>query len=314
MDLKSVPAVVGTNSWGGSLYGRVLRGDYVDEDGIRAAVDEALKDGLRVFDTARDYGFGKGQPLLGRAARDGLMISAKYTPMGKYRAGQVRASFEKDLKDFGRSCVDVYWLHLPNSIEENLAEMIALYREGKIQNIGVSNFNLEECGRAKAALEREGIQLFGVQNHYSLLDRTWERNGLTKWCAENGVSFWAWAVLEEGMLTGKEKKKHGGIMRAIYRRQRERLLPLFDVMTEVGGRYGLTNAQTAMAFVASKGLVPICGCRRASQVRALAEAASVRFTNEEIARLEAAADAVNVKVLGADMFRFAVRREGGRKR
>ena len=42
--------------------------------------------------------------------------------------------------------------------------------------------------------------LCGVQNHYSIISREWEKNGLLSWCKENDISFWAWAVLEEGML------------------------------------------------------------------------------------------------------------------
>ena len=109
-------AVIGTNAWGDALYGKMVRGSYVTEDVMLEAVKTAVRVGIPFFDTARDYGLGKGQAIVGRLCGDDTVISAKYTPMGKYKQGQVRTSFEKDLLDFQRSCVDIYWLHLPNAI------------------------------------------------------------------------------------------------------------------------------------------------------------------------------------------------------
>ena len=303
-----VKAVVGTNAWGGALYGKVLRGSYVEEDVIREAVQAAMDEDIAIFDTARDYGLGKGQPIVGRVCPEGTLISAKYTPGPRYREGQVRDSFEKNLKDFGRDCVDVYWLHLPNAIQENLSEMIRLYREGKIRNIGVSNFNLEECRLAKQILEEAGIPLYGVQNHYSLLDRRWEREGLVSWCQENGISFWAWAVLEEGTLVPPKKSEKKTIMKLLFTRKHRKLFPLYRVMQEVGRAHRLKIPQVAMSYVASKGIVPICGCRKPYQGKELAAAVRVKLSEEEIAQLEKAADETGVKILGADMFRFAVRK------
>ena len=85
---------------------------------------------------------------------------------------------EKDLKDFRRNYVDIYWLHLPSDIEKNLNEITTLVKEGKIKHVGISNFTLDECKRAKVILDYADIPLYGVQNHYSLINRVWEKNGL----------------------------------------------------------------------------------------------------------------------------------------
>ncbi len=304
--LSKIRAVVGTNAWGGSLYGKALRGSYVDEDVLGQAARAAVEAGIPILDTAEDYGLGKCQPIVGRVCDGDVLISSKYTPMSKrYKPGQVRASLARDLREMGRDRVDVYWLHLPNAVEENLAEMAELYREGRIRNIGVSNFDREEVGRAKAFLDGLGIPLYGVQNHYSLLARDWESNGLVAWCRENGVVFWAWAVLEEGLLAGPRAQK--GAMDLAFASKAQRLAPLYAAMDEVGDAHGITTAQVAIAFVAGKGIVPICGCRRPAQVDQLAEAAGAQLAEDEITELEAVADATGAKVLGADLFRFAVR-------
>ena len=305
---KEPKAVVGTNSWGDALYGKVLRGSYVDPKVIKEAVETAKENEIRIFDTAQDYGLGKGQPLVGRLCGTGTFISSKYTPGTKYRPGQVKESFEKDLKDFMRDSVDVYWLHLPNCIEENLSEMIVLYKQGKIRNIGVSNFNLQECIKAKTIMEKEGIPLYGVQNHYSLLDRRWEKEGLVEWCQKNNISFWAWAVLEEGILVPEKKGEKKTFMKLLFSRKRKKLEPLYELMEEIGESHNLKAPQVAISYVSSKGIVPICGCRKPYQVTDLAEAVKVRLSEEEIEKLEQMADSIGVRILGADMFRFAVKK------
>ena len=237
-----------------------------------------------------------------------IVLSSKFTPLGKYSPGQVRKSLEKDLLEFGREYVDIYWLHLPSDIDENLAEIIRLYQEGKIRHVGVSNFTLEECRKAKEILEKAGIPLYGVQNHYSLINREWEKNGLVAWCRENDISFWAWAVLEEGMLTDPRIKTKKSIMKLLFDGKKRKLRPLYVLMNKIGKRHGITIPQVAMAFCASKGIVPICGCRKPYQVEQLAQVADIQLSARELQLLEAEADRINIHILGADMFRFAVRK------
>ena len=192
-------------------------------------------------------------------------------------------------------------------IEENLKEIIELYHEGKIHHIGISNFNLEECKKSKAILDQEHIPLYGVQNHYSILSRDWEKKGVVEWCKENHVLFWAWAVLEEGILVDPKVKTSGSLMKLIFSRKKRRLQSLFALMDTIAQKYKITIAQVAMAFCSTKGIIPVCGCRRPYQVLQLYEAVDIQLTDEEVKQLEHEADRLNITILGADMFRFAVK-------
>ena len=308
MDILKPSAVVGTNSWGSAAYGKMLRGESVGVDTIRACFERAKEKGLLIFDLAQDYGLGKAQKMIGEFGTEDVIISAKFTQTGSYKSGQVRKSFEKDLQDFNRDYVDIYWLHLPSDIEANLSEIIDLYKEGKIKYIGISNFTLEECVKAKAMLDKAGIPLYGVQNHYSLINREWEKNGLVDWCFRYGISFWAWAVLEEGMLTDPKVKTKMSLMKLMFNRKKRKLHSLYQLMEKVGDDHGITIPQVAMAFCSSKGIVPVCGCRKPYQVDQLQDAVSVCLSDSEIKSLENEADKLNVKILGADMFRFAVKK------
>lgn len=299
-------AVIGTNSWGSKAYGRMFRGNYVEDDVIKEAMKEAEVQGLEVYDLARDYGFGKAQKMIGEFGCENIVLSAKYTPFTRYKKNCVRRSLEKDLADFKRSYIDIYWLHLPIDIEEHLAEIIELYNEGKIRYIGISNFDLEECRHSKEILDKAGIHLFGVQNHYSIISREWENNGLLSWCKENDIQFWAWAVLEEGLLTDPRIKTGFAPMKFIMARQKRKMRELYKVMIAVGNKHGLSVPQVAEAFCATKGIVPLCGCRKPKQVKELAAAADVILTKGEIKALENAADRSKAKVMGPDIFRFYV--------
>lgn len=308
MDILKPSAVIGTNSWGSAAYGVMVRGSYVDDDVIKSAMETAEQCDLKIYDLARDYGFGKAQKMIGEFGTENIYISAKYTPFSGYKQGCVRRSLEKDLRDFRREYVDIYWLHLPTDIEPHMKEIIELVKEGKIRHVGVSNFDLDECRLAKRLLEAAGLSLYGVQNHYSIISREWEKNGLLEWCRENGISFWAWAVLEEGMLTDPRVKTKGSLMKLIFSSQKRRLRKLHQVMIKTADSHRITVPQVAIAFCACKGIVPLCGCRKPKQVKELAQAVRIQLTPEEISRLEAAADKAGAKIMGPDLFRPFVKK------
>lgn len=307
MDILKPTAVIGTNAWGSALYEKAMRGSSVDDDVLKDAMKTAQEKDIPIYDLARDYGLGKAQKMIGDFGTDDIIISAKYTPFTRYKSGCVRKSLMKDLDDFKRECVDIYWLHLPTDIEEHLNEIIELYREEKIRYIGVSNFTLDECKKAKAILDEAGIPLYGVQNHYSIICREWEKNGLLQWCRENDISFWGWAVLEEGLLVDPRIPKKT-TMKFVFKKKVRKLTGLYKVMIKIAERHDIKVPQVAMAFCASKGVVPMCGCRKPEQVAELADASRVKLTSGEIKRLEEAADRADVKILGADIFRFFVKK------
>lgn len=308
MNILNPTAVIGTNSWGGKIYGKAMRGSYVDDNVIKDAMKEAFEQDIPIYDLARDYGLGKAQKMIGEFGTRDIIISAKYTPFTHYKRGCVRKSLMKDLDDFKREYVDIYWLHLPTDIEYHLLEIIELYKEGMIKHIGVSNFTLEECKKSKDILEKHGIPLYGVQNHYSILCRDWEKNGLLEWCRDNNILFWGWAVLEEGLLVDPRVRKKSP-MKFVFNRKVKKLTDFYKVMIKVAERHDIKVPQVATAFCASKGVVPMVGCRKPEQVKDLAQAAGIILTDMEIKRLEEAADKANVKIMGADIFRAFVLKE-----
>lgn len=307
MDILNPKVVIGTNSWGSARYEKLMRGSSVGLESFRETVSEAQKCDIALFDTARDYGNGKCPKILGDIDPENIYISSKFTPFRKYKPGRIYKSLEKDLADLHRDYIDVYWLHMPNDIEANLKEIITLYKQGKIKHIGVSNFRLDECKLAKQVLERENIPLYGVQNHYSILCRDWEKNGLLDWCKENNVLFWAWSAIDGGVLAGP--MKHSGIFGLMARGKTQKFTPLYKVMKIIGDRHGISLAQVAISYCITKGVVPMCGCRKKTRVDELAKAADIRLTPDEISNIDKTTEAHNLRYMSADIFRFAVRKK-----
>ena len=98
MDILKPTAVIGTNSWGGKLYCKTLRGSYVEDEVIKDAMKTAKEKDIALFDLARDYGLGKAEKMIGEFGTEDIVISAKYTPFTHYKPGCVRKSLMKDLR------------------------------------------------------------------------------------------------------------------------------------------------------------------------------------------------------------------------
>lgn len=291
MDIMHPKVVIGTNSWGPRWYEQALRGSVVDEATLGAAVQEAVDQDIALLDTAHNYGLGECTKIMGRVLPAKAQVSAKFTPIGPHREGRLIDAFERDARDLGRDFIDIYWLHLPNGIEDNLLEAVALERTGLIGHIGVSNFSLEQCQLAQEVLARFDVPLYGVQNHFSLISHGPEELRTLAWCKGQGMAYWGWAVLEEGLLA------RANLRLIPLRSQEQRLARLYSVMETLGNEHGIDIAQVAIAYCRAKGVVPMVGCRRPEHVRAVADAVRVELTHTEVELLERTAELCGVEGL-----------------
>lgn len=170
---KTIPKLaVGTWAWGSGINGsKMVFGTSADETELKKAFNTAYQNGFVLWDTAAVYGMGNAEKIFGEYVKNkNIILSNKYTPKKKFNADEIRQTLSQSTERVGTP-PDIYWLHLPINIEENLTYMCSLLNEGKIGAIGVSNFNLEQIKTAEEILERYGFKLAGVQNHYSLIFR-----------------------------------------------------------------------------------------------------------------------------------------------
>ena len=79
---------------------------------------------------------------------------------------------------------------------------------------------------------------------------------------------------------------------------------MIELMNIIGKKYNISTAQTAVVYCLTKGIVPLCGCRKPYHIEQLIQNVSIRFTPEETTALVDAADKCGVKIMKADIFRF----------
>src|SRR6266404_6482985 len=131
--------VIGQGTW--KLYGEEAI------DALRAGIDL----GLTHIDTAELYGTEEmvGEAIEGR--RDEVFLVSKVLPSNATRKGTVRAC-EQSLKRLRTDRLDCYLLHWPGEhpLEDTIAALEQLQRDGKIRSWGLSNFDVADLEEADA--------------------------------------------------------------------------------------------------------------------------------------------------------------------
>ena len=297
--------VLGTWAWGDN---NSYFGNNYDEDHFRPVFDAAIAKNLSFFDTATAYGNGGSEKILGdlmqSVPRNELTISTKFTPqMAPATDNPVQTMLDESLKRLGTDYIDYYWIHNDADVEKWTHDLLPVLKAGKIKHVGVSNHTLSEIKRVQEILAEEGFKLDAVQNHLSLLDRSSEKAGILDYCKKNGLEFFAYMVLEQGALTGKYNVNNpfpaGSVRAQAYNDKLPQLTDLVDKLTEIGKKYDLSAAQTAMAWALSKDTFPIIGVTKVNQVEDAAQVAATRLTEAEVTELEAVAAKINVDTTGS---------------
>ncbi|MBQ3692976.1 MAG: aldo/keto reductase [Clostridia bacterium] len=301
---KEVPPIaVGTWSWGSGQNGSgIVFGSKADPTALNESFNIAMESGFTFFDTSAVYGMGSAEKLLAEFSKDrDFVFSDKFTPMGKFSEEKVDQMYNGSVEKFNGRVPDIYWLHQPKHIEKALPYLCKMKKDGKIGSIGVSNFNLEQLKLADKIVKENGCTLSGVQNHFSLLFRTSEENGVLSWCKENNAVFFAYMVLEQGALTGRYNSKNPMPMfsrrgLAFNKRRLKKIEPLIETLEDVGNSHGLSVSETATAYAIAKGIVPIIGVNKPYQAKSLAKIADVELSGKEVERLEKTAANTGVSV------------------
>ncbi|MGM9381664.1 aldo/keto reductase [Streptomyces antibioticus] len=281
----------------------------VDADASRATLERALDLGVTLYDTADAYGAGDNERFLSpffRAHRDEVVVATKFAlsipPDDPTRrvirndAPYIRQAVEASLTRLGVEAIDLYYMHrrAPEvPIEETVAVMADLVREGKVKHLGLSEVTASELRAAHAV-----HPIAAVQSEWSLFSRDIEARVVPA-ARELGVTLVPYSPLGRGFLTGAFASAET-LTADDFRRQQPRFTgenaavnaALLEPVRAVAKAHDATPGQIALAWVHARArvhglpVVPIPGTRTPARVAENTAAVAIELTADELAALE----------------------------
>lgn len=228
-------------------------------DEAEASVLAALEGGYRLIDTANAY---VNEKAVGRAMkksglkREEIFLETKLWPSFYENVDAV----DKTLERLGTDTIDLLLIHQPaGNYVAGYRQMEKAYKEGKVKAIGLSNFNqgqIEEilglCQVKPAVLQTEVHPYFQEQE-------------LKQFLSQEGMVIQAWYPLGHGDKALLEE-------------------PLF---TELGKKYGKTNAQIILRWHIQDGNIVIPGSKNPAHIKDNFDLFDFSFTEEEMEKIAA---------------------------
>jgi aryl-alcohol dehydrogenase-like predicted oxidoreductase len=292
------------------LGAMTMAGTYTSEGGLDDAesirtIRRAIDLGVSHIDTAEIYGPFLSEEIVGQALRghrDQVRIATKFGLVSHAGGGpgvvdssaaNVKAAVEGSLKRLGTDHIDLYYQHRvdPNTpIEETAGAVADLIVAGKVLHFGLSEASPDTIRRAHAV---EPVS--ALQTEYSLWTRDVEAEILPL-LRELGIGFVPYSPLGHGLLTGQIRSV-ADFAADDWRKTNprfvgenfERNLRIVDELAAIGAEIGATPAQTALAWILTRGddIAPIPGTRRVARVEENTAADAIELTAVQVERLNA---------------------------
>lgn len=280
----------------------------------RAMVRRAFDLGITHFDLANNYGPppGSAEETFARILkddighlRDEMVISTKAGyymwpgPYGDWGSKKyLVSSLDQSLKRLNLDYVDIFYHHRPDPetpLEETMAALDLLVRQGKALYVGLSNYSPEQTRQASAILKSLGTPCLIHQVRYSMLERTIEE-GLLDVLEEEKIGCIAFSPLAKGMLTDRyfqgipaDSRAAGASIFLKPEELTEALMAKTRELNELAQQRGQKLSQMALAWVLRGGRVTsaLIGASKVSQIDdAVGTLANLAFTAEELQRID----------------------------
>jgi aryl-alcohol dehydrogenase-like predicted oxidoreductase len=287
-------------------------------------LDEFVEAGGTVIDTARAYGGGESEKLIGmwmqaRGARDNVVLITK-CGLGKHGAlpehdftGMVAAELTQSLECLRTDCVDLYMLHRDNpslAVAEIMECLNGELARGRVRAIGASNWQYARVDEANEYARRHGLKGFAaISNNLSLavptgpfypglvsVDAVGER-----WHARTATPLVSWSSQARGFFTGRYSRTPPDGVHSVADGFAKRMLEVYCTdenherlrrAQELGeSKGGYSAVQMALAWVLHRPfpVVAIVGPHTTEELASCVEAASIELTEAESRWLTAAA-------------------------
>ncbi|MFL5508477.1 MAG: aldo/keto reductase [Gemmatimonadaceae bacterium] len=281
----------------------------LDEVDSRPFFRKALDLGINFFDTADMYSMGVSEEVTGRALREmakmeEIVLATKvHFPMGDgpnmggISRKHIVQACEASLRRLGVDTIDLYQIHRFKStvpIEETLAALDHLVRQGKVRYIGASSGYAWQMARALSTSEKNGWARFiSMQNHYNLVYREEERE-MIPLCMDQGIGIIPWSPLARGRLARTTPSPSTGTTRAdsdtyavdLYDSPSD--IKVIDAGRKVAAELGVAPSEVALAWLLQRPGVaaPIVGATKIEHLESAVRALEVTLNPEQLRALE----------------------------
>jgi L-glyceraldehyde 3-phosphate reductase len=288
-----------------------------DLENARSILKTAFDAGITHFDLANNYGppagsaeetFGKIYKDDFKKYRDELVISTKAGwgmwdgPYGNWGSKKyLVASLDQSLQRMGLDYVDIYYHHRPDPqtpIEETMAALDLIVRQGKALYVGISSYNAKETEIANSILNNLGTKCLIHQPRYSMFDR-WIEDGLLDVLDDKGIGCITFSSLEQGLLTNKYLKGIPADSRAANKRGNgaiesdaitdEKIAKVLK-LNEIAINRGQNLAQMALSWVLKDNRITsvVLGVSKANQIAdSLKCLDNLTFSSDELEKINA---------------------------
>lgn len=222
-----------------------------------AAVESAIKSGVRLIDTANGYmnesGTGRGIKKSG-VAREEIFLVTKLWPT----VYEKETAIDETLARLGTDYIDLLFLHQPtDNWHEGCRNIEKAYKEGKVKAIGLSNFPED--------LLKEAIETMDIKPHVVQVEAHpyFPQTELKAFLAETGMGLMAWYPLGHG----------------------DKNLINEPVFAKLAGKYGKTNVQIILRWHVQSGNIVFPGSRNPEHIRDNFDIFDFSLTGEEMAEI-----------------------------
>ncbi|WP_316858932.1 aldo/keto reductase [uncultured Cohaesibacter sp.] len=299
------------------VFGGNVLGWTADEAESFRVLDAFIDHGFDAIDTADSYSRwaegnkgGESETILGKwfKSRPGMRDKVKlFTKVGSDMGGPgekglsskwILKEVDNSLARLGIDEIDLYFSHWPDP-EADHADTLGAYdrllKAGKIRSIGASNYDVKLLSTALEVSKANGLPSYQVlEPEYNLYKREGFDSALQDLCIKENIGVIAYFSLAAGFLTGKyrsradlEGRKRSGMVEKYLTEGGMRLL---DILDDVASQHQASMAEVSLAWlIQTRGVTaPIASATSVSQVESFAKAASLRLSEEDIARLDKA--------------------------
>jgi len=271
----------------------------------RNAVLAAFEAGITFFDLADIYCAGRAESAFGqvlyehRELRKKIVIGTKCgirladeATGAPYRydssADYIIRSCEQSLKRLGIDRIDVFQIHRPDwlmEIDEVVKALQKLEKQGKVRDVGVSNFLPSQLELLGKALQKEAeLPIIVHQIECSLLKLAPFEDGTLDQCVSLNIRPLAWSPLGGGHLAD-------GPVNVLPSQIGYQPRLVIEALDDIAKARGCTRSAIALAWLLRHPakIVPIIGTTNPERIKEAVAAAEIDLTREEWYRLLAAA-------------------------